>query len=1216
MESVHGVDVSWLHQPNREHHHRSHAPSSPGLPRDVRPPTSSHGGLPSSPPTDTTSAPPADHDSASDSPAAAPPTTASAPAAVATSAPKPSTNNDSPASKPPSNRPGLLSRNGTDKQPGASPRGSRRNSWMTSISSKFSSSSVPTTAPATQTSKANANGTNAGPSQQKAKDQLPSPQAAHRGPREAEELQPYVPQKPKDANSSFFSSLTRRLSSNAQGGASGKMADNGGMCPRKVMNVDLNRERCLVPELDLAKLRRVSFSVDVEIAAGPKYKEDESGSTKQKKAKDRKIKDRAEGEALKHPEAVIETKERSDDAAVSTDDAVAASEVTSPLLDGSTEPEANDTGDDKPEKKQRTEEEKRERKERKRRKAEESGQLPVELTQEDAANGAFASQTTTPPQSGTATPRSQDRPTTDPVRIYRRCCQLRETPILKRITEQLMAPNCTMPDDPGVVTELNLTGSRLQVADVVTLSDWLAIVPVKRLLLEDADLNDEGVRLVLAGLLAAKKPEPIKRRNNGTRQPSVPSGGMVEKVTLKNNPRISKAGWKHIALFLYMCRSIKAFDVSMLQFPQIIPPPPTEETPVKPPSKVPSTAGHPVDAAELLSKALAERLGGATLQELTMAECGLNAAQIRKIVDGATMCRTGRLGLAGNHLDDEGFEYVLGYVRSGVCQALDLGSNDMRGKLGRLAEALSHNKDSPFWGISLAGCNLDTACLKDLLPALVHLRDFRFIDLSHNRNLFGSDACSLQLLRRYIPKLIYLKRLHLRDVGLAAKHAISLAEVLPENPSLAHLTILENPQLSALATNTDEQSQEEACALYASLTAAVRVSPSIVCIDIDVPSSEHGEVVKALAKQVVAYCLRNMDRSMTDNATSITATLSKPHGVDDARDVPLPNVLSHLVGYGDQDGGLHDDEDAPDDDYIVGGNGIVKALQYFLGEEAVDIRRGSFPVSGATTPKERHEEAVKRRGKAKEVSKYLLDAARKMRTRLEPALVKEFASGDELAYRRLLFLDETLKGMIFRFENEYPETRVSPPSPQQPASLSSSLDSRGSPHTFYPADGMASSVGTLATEVSGLSLDSDLEDDDPVRSPLIRRTSDVSLASRALSLEEGRIHRLGSKVRQELVTHHTNVVGPCEAENAHDSGEWAEGSHMAEMAKRMGDMSGPELKSIVDHVGWDGVMQKLGANLEELRQLQMKDPVGWEQFKESQLKARANVGRAEESAIE
>ena len=39
---------------------------------------------------------------------------------------------------------------------------------------------------------------------------------------------------------------------------------------------------------------------------------------------------------------------------------------------------------------------------------------------------------------------------------------------------------------------------------------------------------------------------------------------------------------------------------------------------------------------------------------------------------------------------------------------------------------------------------------------------------------------------------------------------------------------------------------------------AARVSRTIVSVEVDVPSKESGEIVQALAKQVVAYCLRNM----------------------------------------------------------------------------------------------------------------------------------------------------------------------------------------------------------------------------------------------------------------------------------------------------------------------------------------------------------------------
>jgi hypothetical protein len=780
MESVHGVDVSWLHQPNRdrgalsnnanlvsthtqagaEHpEHEAHVHRAPGVVDDAPPPVSSHARSRSSSPVESKKAPPL------------PSKQPSPPRDTASAQPPSSNSTDSPnsASKPSSRRPSILSRSGSQREGPDGTRSSRRNSWISNISSKFSSQAPPSPS-VPQTTKSQANGTNAGPSSQSARDNLVTSPTQPTPNREAEELQPYVPQRPKDSNSSFFSNLTRRLSSGAQNAGNPRAGENGGVCPRRVLNVNQNRERCLLPELDSAKLRRVAFSVDVEIASGPRYREDGGDASSKQKNTNKKMKERGEGEALKHPQAETERKEQSDAAAASANNpnAGTAGPPETSVENGDKAEGSGDNFDASLE-----DDARKKRKEEKRQKAENSGQLPRELdgdispTQGPSANG-------TPIPSGAATPK--DRPTTDPVRIYRRCCQLRESPILKRITEQLMAEDCTSPDDPGTVTQLNLTGSRLQLADFVTLSDWLAIVPVKRLLLEDADLSDEGLRVVLSGLLASKKPQPTRRRNGARQIPAKPTGGIVEKLTLKNNPRISRIGWKHISVFLYMCRSIKALDVSMLHFPQELPPV-ESDTNIKAPQQMPKTTGKSVDAAETLFKALSGRLGGSRLEEITMAECGLAPYQIRKLVDGATACGIARLGFAGNKLNDEGFEHILHYVRSGVCQALDLGSNDLRGKLGKLAEALKHNSNCPVWALGLANCSLDTNSLKELLPTLTTLRDFRFIDISHNRSLFVGEFSALQLLRKYLPKLENLKRLHLVDVGLSVKQAISLAEV-------------------------------------------------------------------------------------------------------------------------------------------------------------------------------------------------------------------------------------------------------------------------------------------------------------------------------------------------------------------------------------------------------------------------------------------------------
>lgn len=66
---------------------------------------------------------------------------------------------------------------------------------------------------------------------------------------------------------------------------------------------------------------------------------------------------------------------------------------------------------------------------------------------------------------------------------------------------------------------------------------------------------------------------------------------------------------------------------------------------------------------------------------------------------------------------------------------------------------------------------------------------------------------------------------------------------------------------------------------------------------------------------------------------------------------------------------------------------------------------------------------------------------------------------------------------------------------------------------------------------------------------------------------------------------------------------------MKALKERLEGISGPELKTLVEHDGWDHALGKIGANLNDLRLLQEEDPQAWEQFKDSQLKARMNVSQ-------
>lgn len=339
----------------------------------------------------------------------------------------------------------------------------------------------------------------------------------------------------------------------------------------------------------------------------------------------------------------------------------------------------------------------------------------------------------------------------------------------------------------------------------------------------------------------------------------------------------------------------------------------------------------------------------------------------------------------------------------------------------------------------------------------------------------------------------------------------------------------------------------------------------------------------------------------------------------------MPDVLMHLVGHVEGSSANNDgDEPAPDDDYIVGGTGVVKALQYVLGEKANDLRRSSVPstpISGAMTPREGRPGSsaglpptAEQRGKAKKMSKNLLESARKIRLRLQPALVKEATAGDELAYRRLLFLDQTLQNMIQRFEEEYPETRIGPPSSPRPApSIASSRTDHGHPQTELSLDTQA--TADLTNHVSD---DEDLDDETrAVQSGLKRHGSEVNLASRALALEEGRLHRLGQHLRREVLDSPTSSSFPAHHQLTTASGsssqqqvaEDTEARRIKALGDKLDAISGAELKGIVESEGWERVLRKVGGNYDDLRKLQELDPAGWEQFRESQMKARINLRR-------
>ncbi|KAJ5682453.1 hypothetical protein N7462_005618 [Penicillium macrosclerotiorum] len=1191
MEGVQTVDVSWLHHSQKDHLSRTKSVSSstsdrPSTDRDAATKTTSNSHRRSR---------------SNSSPARAPSSEKSQPKQVPQGdigkAEHKVQATEKVAEQKPQSTPSPASQKSSPK-----PIGGRRNSWISSLSSKFSSGSTP---PSQSSLKAS-------PASPKATSPLDThnPFGAAYSPKDKEDEKkedpsPFTSTSPKGP--SFIHNALRKFSSNS--GGLPKLPPNGAICPRRVMNLDQTRERCKITDLNQAKLHRVAFCVDVEIAGISHRDSDEDApptnqlrqhlpeSSRQKSKKaDAKEKGKEEGGILKDSQAAVAEKEAP--LMTSQGSSTPEAQPAAPTAPTAPTPDMADPkppGDAKPngegkestrkqEKKKRSEEERKERKERKRRQAVANGSIPLQLDAENDDDDRA-------PAVGLPRSKTQSHPTTDPVRIYRRCCQLRETPVLKRVVDEISSPSSTLAESPGTVAALDLSNFPMSSQDIATFSDWLAIVPVRKLIMENCALTDDSVRAILAALLSTKTVEQMRCRRRRARRSECPivkdeRWGVVEKLSLKDNPKIGREGWRHIGLFIHLSKSLKAIDLSGIPFPR--PRVPSDgSTGSTGQSQSQSSAG---DVCTIFANALAERFSGDHLEELLLSECKPSAEQVKMICEAASRMGLRRLGLANNELAREGLEHVIEYFKAGQCEGLDLGGNPIKDDLGLIANAI--DPEQSLYTLSLADCSLSAPAICPLLQSLTRLHNLRFIDFSHNPELFSVQPSALGAFRRFLPKMPSLKRIHLADVNLSPDHVIGLAEVLPECPSLCHLNILENPQITALASGTDAAVQEEACAVYASMMAAVRVSRTIIAVDIEIPTAENNEVVKALASQIVAYSLRNLEGG------AIAEELSESIVSPTTKDVPVPEILQHIVGNasGFEEPCYEEDEPAPDEDYVIGGTGVVKALGVCLGNldhQASDsLGDQSAPPSGTTTPRRRKSRGVVTK-RPRDMSKNLLESARNIRARIQSALIREDRAGNDANYRRLQFLDFTLHRMIQRFEDEYPETRISvPPIPSFAAPDSTSQ------HSGEDANGVGAATGNLSGSVVENENAIDDEETDHYAIHLSRTSSMTSLHARAMTSEEGHVHRLGQNLRRDFLN------PPAGQDNLDDDGD----AHLAALREKLERLHEQQSQSPFDSAEAEQAFEKLGSTVDELWDAKRQDIEGFERFKQSQIAAQINSG--------
>jgi len=130
------------------------------------------------------------------------------------------------------------------------------------------------------------------------------------------------------------------------------------------------------------------------------------------------------------------------------------------------------------------------------------------------------------------------------------------------------------------------------------------------------------------------------------------------------------------------------------------------------------------------------------------------------------------------------------------------------------------------------------------------------------------------------------------------------------------------------------------------------------------------------------------------------------------------------------------------------------------------------------------------------------------------------------------------------------------------------------------------------------------EEPDPYSLNLSRTQSGTSLAARALTQEEGRMHRFGQHMRREVL----KPTGTDDVLHGTSIDDEPEAAHLAALRQKLEGYSGDYIRNQVRQMGADDLIKELGINVQELRVLEKEDPQAFAVMKDSQMAAQINSG--------
>ncbi|CCD23886.1 Mhp1p NDAI_0C02260 [Naumovozyma dairenensis CBS 421] len=431
--------------------------------------------------------------------------------------------------------------------------------------------------------------------------------------------------------------------------------------------------------------------------------------------------------------------------------------------------------------------------------------------------------------------------------VYTRCCHLREILPIPATLKQLK----TGSTDP--IPLLQLRNPRPSMVEIWSFSDFLSIAPVLCLSLDGVSLTVQMLRIILSSLIT---------KDN------------FEKLSLRNTP-LDDEGWKLLCYFISKSKSLISLDLTMVPHIKTNVQKPSKSSLKNNLSRMESNLENRTDRNwDLLTAAIAMKNG---LEEIVIAGAKIPLFQFTNFIDVACV-KTQRLGLAYNDLSKEQCENLAKWIIHSKVTGLDIGFNDLRGKLSTFTDAVWDKIQNKRKANVLKYLSLNDTCLEveegatsetndvlRLLSVLCYSENLKFLDLSNNPKCFPN---CVDTLIKCLPVFVNLVRLHLDYNDLTSTTIVMLAEALPLCSRLNHVSMLGNALDLASCK---------------ALTEAFRRSSSLLTLDID-----YAYMPENIKEKITMYAMRNIQKELgtVDGSGKQTAM----------NGYPLKNLQEELSG--------------------------------------------------------------------------------------------------------------------------------------------------------------------------------------------------------------------------------------------------------------------------------------------------------------------------------